>query len=64
MDAIESDGDLLDIGCANGYLLERLVTSGRDRGVVLTSHGLDSGARLVELASRSRIINGRPEPQS
>jgi hypothetical protein len=25
LNAIESDGDMLDIGCANGYLLECLV---------------------------------------
>ena len=29
LDAIETDEDLLDIGCANGYLLERLVKWGR-----------------------------------
>lgn len=52
LDAIPIDGDLLDIGCANGYLLECLVGWGRERGVALTPYGLDQGRRLVELARR------------
>ena len=52
LDAIETDEDLLDIGCANGYLLERLVKWGRKRGLRLTPHGLDQGSRLIELAKR------------
>ncbi len=54
LDAVESDGDLLDIGCANGYLLECLLRWGRERGLNLTPHGLDQGAQLVELA-RQRL---------
>lgn len=50
LEAIEADGDLLDVGCANGYLLECLVAWGRERGVEITPHGLDQGARLIELA--------------
>ena len=41
LDAIESAGDLLDIGCANGYLLECLMEWGRERGLELTPYGLD-----------------------
>ena len=52
LDAIDGDGDILDIGCANGYLLECLVTWGRERGVSLVPHGLDQGLRLIELAKR------------
>jgi SAM-dependent methyltransferase len=52
LDAIESDGDILDVGCANGYLLECLVGWGRERGLTLVPYGLDQGARLVELARR------------
>ena len=48
--AIESDGDLLDIGCANGYLLKCLVNWGGERGLKLTPHGLDQGSSLIELA--------------
>ena len=33
LDAIMRDGELLDIGCANGFLLECLVEWGQERGV-------------------------------
>jgi len=52
LEAISADGELLDTGCANGYLLECLVTWGRKRGVSLIPYGLDQGARLIELARR------------
>jgi SAM-dependent methyltransferase len=52
LDAIESDGDLLDVGCANGYLLECLVAWGRERGLALRPFGLDRGPRLIGLARR------------
>ena len=52
LDAIPADGDLLDVGCANGYLLECLVAWGRERGLALTPYGLDQGRRLVALARR------------
>jgi hypothetical protein len=50
LDAVTGDGDLLDVGCANGYLLECLVKWGHERGIRLTPHGLDCGANLVALA--------------
>ena len=50
LDAIDTDGDILDIGCANGYLLKCLVKWGGERGLTLTPHGLDLGGRLIELA--------------
>ena len=50
LDAIESDGDLLDIGCANGYLLKCLMRWGQERGIGIVPHGLDQGSRLIELA--------------
>ena len=50
LDAIDGDGEILDIGCANGYLLECLVTWGRERGLLLQPFGLDQGARLIDLA--------------
>jgi SAM-dependent methyltransferase len=50
LDAIDSDGDLIDVCCANGYLLECLVAWGSERGLTLTPHGLDLGARLIRLA--------------
>jgi len=50
LDAIPTDGDLLDVGCANGYLLECLVAWGKDRSLRLTPYGLDQGSGLIQLA--------------
>lgn len=52
LEAIRSDGDILDVGCANGYLLECLLEWGRERGLSLKPHGLDIGPRLIELARK------------
>ncbi len=52
LEAVEGDGDFLDIGCANGHLLACLVTWGKERGLTLTPYGLDQGANLIELAQR------------
>lgn len=52
LEAIEMDGDLLDVGCANGFLLECLVEWASERGTALTPHGLDQGAELIELAKQ------------
>ena len=53
LDALDS-GELLDMGCANGYLLECLVRWGRARGIHLTPHGLDCAPGLIALA-RQRL---------
>ncbi len=50
LDAVDGDGDFLDVGCANGYLLECLVRWAQERGHSITPYGVDIGARLVELA--------------
>jgi SAM-dependent methyltransferase len=50
LDAITTDGDLLDVGCANGRLLESLVWCGEERGLTLMPYGLDQCPRLIELA--------------
>ncbi|MEM7244369.1 MAG: class I SAM-dependent methyltransferase [Acidobacteriota bacterium] len=52
LDAIDEDGDFLDLGCANGLLLESVVEWGTHRGVTLTPHGLDLSAELIALARR------------
>lgn len=52
LNAVETDGDLLDIGCANGFLLECLVEWAGQRSIVLTPYGLDQGIRLIELAKK------------
>ena len=43
---------MLDIGCANGYLLECLLNWGDERGLNLIPHGLDQGSKLIQLAKR------------
>ncbi len=52
LDAVDEDGSFLDIGCANGYLMECLVEWAKLKGVTLTPYGVDLGARLIELAKR------------
>jgi len=52
--AIDGDGDLLDVGCANGLLLEDIVGWASDRGHVIVPYGVDIGPGLIELA-RSRL---------
>ena len=49
--AVDRLGSFLDVGCANGYLLESLV---RWSPHTLEPHGLDWSARLAELA-RARL---------
>lgn len=52
LEAVTSDGDILDIGCANGYLAECLVAWAAERGITLTPHGIDIGPKLIAEAKR------------
>jgi SAM-dependent methyltransferase len=52
LNAVYSDGDFLDVGCANGYLLECLVEWGKERTVKLTPFGIDIGSKLIKLAQK------------
>jgi SAM-dependent methyltransferase len=52
LEPVDRDGDFLDVGCANGYLLECLVQWAKERGTALTPYGVDIGPRLIELATR------------
>ena len=54
MAAIESGGSYLDIGCANGLLLESIVQWAGEDGHVIEPYGLDISEKLVELA-RGRL---------
>ena len=51
---VTRDGELLDVGCANGLLLADLLAWGAERGVQLEPWGLDQSADLVALA-RARL---------
>jgi SAM-dependent methyltransferase len=43
---------VLDVGCANGYLMESLERWGRERGIQVEPYGLDISWRLAALARR------------
>jgi GNAT superfamily N-acetyltransferase/SAM-dependent methyltransferase len=49
-DCIDRSGSFLDIGCANGYLLEKLIEWIRERGLRIIPYGLDLSNKLIELA--------------
>jgi SAM-dependent methyltransferase len=53
-DCIDRSGSLLDIGCANGYLLECCLKWTADRGINVEPYGLDISEKLVALA-RNRL---------
>ncbi len=50
--AINRDGAFLDVGCANGLLLETIVSWAREDGFHLEPYGLDMSTALVRLAQR------------
>jgi hypothetical protein len=52
LDALPSGGSVLDVGCANGYLMESLRRWGAERGVPIEPYGLEISWRLATLARR------------
>jgi SAM-dependent methyltransferase len=53
-DCMDRSGSFLDIGCANGYLLECVLRWTMKRAVQIVPYGLDLSERLCELA-RERL---------
>jgi SAM-dependent methyltransferase len=51
-DAVDRDGSFLDIGCANGFLLECLVGWVSAKRYRIEPYGLDFSADLLELARK------------
>jgi SAM-dependent methyltransferase len=49
-EAVDRDGDFMDVGCANGLLLETLAGWCAEKGVKIRPHGVDFVAALVALA--------------
>jgi SAM-dependent methyltransferase len=49
-DAIPGDGDFLDVGCANGLLMESVVGWTGARGIAVEPYGLDLSERMAALA--------------
>ena len=52
LDAIDGDGEFLDLGCANGHLLETVMAWANERGIALTPYGVDLNPRLLQKAMR------------
>jgi SAM-dependent methyltransferase len=50
--AIDRDGSFLDVGCANGHLMESVVAWCAERGIRLEPSGVDLSAGLVAEARR------------
>jgi SAM-dependent methyltransferase len=53
-ECIDKSGSFLDIGCANGYLLECLMRWVGERGITIVPYGLDMSEKLIHLA-RQRL---------
>lgn len=53
--AVHRDGDFLDMGCANGLLLESLIRWAAEGGIAIRPHGIDFVPELVALA-RQRLL--------
>ncbi|GAB3765295.1 class I SAM-dependent methyltransferase [Microlunatus parietis] len=53
-DAIERDGTFLDVGCANGFLMESVQKWCAERGLAVEPYGVDLGPELIKLA-RARL---------
>lgn len=51
-DAIDRDGAFLDVGCANGHLMETLTVWCAERGYQIEPYGLDIAPELADLARR------------
>ena len=52
VDALHKDGTFLDLGCANGLLMESVHTWSAERGLAIEPYGVDIGPGLVALARR------------
>jgi SAM-dependent methyltransferase len=50
LDAVDADGALLDVGCANGHLMECLHRWAAEEGLELDPWGVDISSELVALA--------------
>ena len=49
-DCVDKSGSFLDIGCANGYLLECCIEWTAERHINIEPYGIDISEKLVELA--------------
>ncbi len=49
-DCMDKSGSFLDIGCANGYLLECTLNWTTERNLSIIPYGIDISSKLIELA--------------
>ena len=56
LEAIDRDGTFLDVGCANGYLIEKLSQWLQGTGTEVDVFGLDISEGLLELAKRRNPV--------
>ncbi|MGI5175328.1 class I SAM-dependent methyltransferase [Dactylosporangium sp. CA-152071] len=54
LDGVDRDGTFLDVGCANGLLMESVYRWAAERGLRVEPYGVDLGANLVA-AARDRL---------
>lgn len=52
LSAVDHDGTFIDVGCANGLLMERLATWSIDKGLSLDFYGVDISEGLLDLAKK------------
>lgn len=52
VDGVHRDGTFLDVGCANGLLMESVREWAAERGLMIEPYGVDLAPGLVELARR------------
>ena len=53
LDAVDGDGEFLDLGCANGFLLESVLEWADERGISLKPYGVDLNALLIPRSDTS-----------
>jgi SAM-dependent methyltransferase len=51
-EAVDRSGSFLDVGCANGLLMESIERWGRAKGLAIEPYGLDISPELAQLARR------------
>jgi 2-polyprenyl-3-methyl-5-hydroxy-6-metoxy-1,4-benzoquinol methylase len=47
LDVFPPQATFLDVGCANGYLMESVARRGAERGVLVEPYGVDISGRIV-----------------
>ncbi|MFC0429715.1 hypothetical protein BCF44_11878 [Kutzneria buriramensis] len=52
LDPVDRDGTLLDVGCANGYLMECIPGWAAEKGLNIEPHGVDIVPEFVALARK------------